>query len=100
MSRKIIIDKYEGNTVYSVHVIDSFGQEHMLGYLSDLTIDELKFLNYPTDGFTSKNIIEQATDIWENEVKKEVSSMDKAIRECIEIDKEAGITSGNRDCLD
>ena len=91
MSRRIIIDKYEGNTVYSVHVIDSFGQEHMLGYLDCPVIDELKFLNYPTDGFTGKNIIEQATDIWENEVKKEVSSMDKAIKECIEIDIKNGI---------
>ena len=91
MSRRIIIDKYEGNTVYSVHVIDSFGQEHMLGYLSDLTIDELKFLNYPTNGHTNLSIIEQATDIWENEVKKEISSMDKAIKECIEIDIKNGI---------
>ena len=33
MSRRIIIDKYEGNTHYNVHVIDSFGQEHHLGYL-------------------------------------------------------------------
>ena len=28
ISRKIIIDKYQGNTHYTVHVIDSFGQEH------------------------------------------------------------------------
>ena len=33
MARKIIIDKYQGNTHYSVHVVDSFGQEHHLGYL-------------------------------------------------------------------
>ena len=31
MTRKIIIDKYQGNTHYNVHVIDSFGQEHHLG---------------------------------------------------------------------
>ena len=67
MSRKITIHKDEGDTQWSVQVEDSHGTEHHLGYLSDLTIDELKFLNYPTDGFTSKNIIEQATDIWEDE---------------------------------
>ena len=32
MSRKIIIDTYQGNTHYSIHVIDSFGQEHHIGY--------------------------------------------------------------------
>ena len=68
MSRKRTIHKDEGDTQWGVQVEDSYGTEHHLGYLSDLTIDELKFLNYPTDGFTSKNIIEQATDIWENEV--------------------------------
>ena len=33
MNRKIIISKYEGNTRYSVHVIDSYGTEHHLGHL-------------------------------------------------------------------
>ena len=41
MSRKIIIDKHEGNTVYSVHVIDSFDQEHHLGYLHTSELDDL-----------------------------------------------------------
>jgi len=98
--RKITISKYEGNTVYSVHVYDSYGTEHHLGYLDCPVVDELRFLNYPTDGFTSKNIIEQATDIWENEVEPKEDLMSKAIKECIEIDKKAGITSRNRDCLD
>jgi len=89
--RQIKINKYEGNTHYSVSVINSYGKEHHLGYLSDLTIDELKFLNYPTDGFTSKNIIEQATDIWENEVKPEVDLMAEAIKECVELDKKRGV---------
>jgi hypothetical protein len=90
MSRRIIIDKYQGNTHYSIHVIDSFGQEHHLGYKGQDELHEL-----------GMSIIEsRAEEIWENEVKKEVSSMSKAIKECIEIDKKAGITSGNRDCLD
>jgi len=83
MSRKIIIDKYEGNTHYNVHVIDSFGQEHHLGY----------YLLPPV-------VNKEAQEIWLNETKKEVSSMSKAIKECIEIDRKAGITSGNRDGLD
>ena len=85
MSRKIIIDKYQGNTHYSVHVIDSFGQEHHLGYFS-YSINE--------------SIEKMAEEIWENEVKNEVSSLNKAIKEMIEIDRKAGITSGNRDGLD
>ena len=91
MSRKITISKYEGNTVYSVNVEDSYGKEHHLGYLSDLTIDELKFLNYPNKGFTNKNIIEQATDIWENEVKPEEDLLGNAIAECIQMDIDRGV---------
>ena len=83
MSRKIIIDKYEGNTVYSVHVIDSFGQEHHLGYLHTSEIDNLLVNN--------KTIRENSEKIWSNEVKKEVDLMSKAIKECIDIDIKNGI---------
>tara|TARA_R100000544_G_C2216669_1_gene54980 strand:+ start:477 stop:752 length:276 start_codon:yes stop_codon:yes gene_type:complete len=83
MSRKIIIDKYQGNTHYSVNVMDSFGQKHYLGcYLLPPVVDK------------------EAQEIWDNEVKREVSPLSKAIKECIEIDRKAGITSGNRDGLD
>jgi hypothetical protein len=88
MSKEIKINKYRGNTHYSVHVIDSFNQEHHLGYYNDLSPQILS------------EIEADAEMLWQNEVKKEVSSMDKAIAECIKLDKQAGITSGNRDCLD
>ena len=90
MSRKITISKYEGNTRCSVLVVDSYGTEHHLGYLSDLTIDELKFLNYPTKGLTNKNIVEQAEEIWANEVKPKEDLLANAIKECKEIDEKAG----------
>ena len=92
MSRKIIIDKYEGNTVYSVHLIDSFGQEHHLGYLHTNEIDNLLV--------NDKTIRENSEKIWSNEVKKEVDLMSKAIKNCIEIDKKNGILTRNRDGLD
>jgi len=76
MSRKITIDKYQGNTHYSIHVIDSFGQEHHLGYCKSYIIDDIE---------------RRAEEIWENEVKHEPSLMSKAIKECIEIDKKNGI---------
>ena len=77
--RKIIIDKYEGNTHWSVHVYDSFGQEHHLGYY--------KLINEDVE-----TVIEhEAEEIWSNETKKEISSMDKAIKEMIEIDIKNGI---------
>ena len=79
MSRKIIIDKYQGNTHWSVHVYDSFGQEHHLGYY--------KLINKDVE-----TVIEhEAEEIWSNETKNEVDSMSKAIKECIEIDKSNGI---------
>ena len=76
MSRRIIIDKYEGNTVWSVHVIDSFEQEHHIGYYDVIDTFDIHY---------------KAGEIWSNEVKKEISSMDKAIKECIEIDIKNGI---------
>tara|TARA_R100000995_G_scaffold69792_1_gene38376 strand:+ start:3620 stop:3898 length:279 start_codon:yes stop_codon:yes gene_type:complete len=92
MSRKIIIDKYQGNTNYSVHVIDSFGQEHHLGYLG---------ITFHT--FTEIDVL--AEKIWSNEVKQEIDSMSLAISNCIELDKKAGLhftdSRGNhRDGLD
>ena len=41
-------------------------------------------------------------DWWDkvDERQKSNELMNKAIKECIKIDKEAGITSRNRDCLD
>ena len=85
MSRRIIIDKYEGNTVWSVHVIDSFEQEHHIGYYDVIDTFDIHY---------------KAGEIWSNEVKPKKDLMSKAIKECIEIDKKAGITSRNRDCLD
>ena len=73
MSRRIIIDKYEGNTHYSVHVIDSFGQEHHLGYYS-----------------LPPGIERQAEEIWSNEVKREITPMEKAIKWCVDNDVSKG----------
>ena len=80
MSRKIIIDKYQGNTHYSIHVIDSFGQEHHLGYIPSSEMNMF-----------SIDILKGAQEIWSNETKKEMDLMSKAIKECIEIDIENGI---------
>ena len=86
MSRKIIIDKYQGNTHYSVHVIDSFGQEHHLGYLGmNLTMEDIDKLS---------------EEIWLNEVKREIDPLSKAILALHQHDVERGILTGNRDGLD
>jgi hypothetical protein len=41
-------------------------------------------------------------DYWENEDKEydKMNSLNRAIRECIEIDRKSGILTGNRDGLD
>ena len=88
MARRIIIDKYEGNTHYNIHVIDSFGQEHHLGYSSVLSKS------------FRKEVERRAQEIWENEVKRDISPLSRAIKECIEIDRKSGILTGNRDNLD
>ena len=79
MSREIVINKYEGNTHYSVSVIDSYGKEHHLGYHKELTS-------------VTQSIIERnAQDVWVNEVKPKVDLMAEAVKECIKIDKERGV---------
>tara|TARA_B100000900_G_scaffold363627_1_gene337747 strand:- start:1301 stop:1555 length:255 start_codon:yes stop_codon:yes gene_type:complete len=84
MSRRIIIDKYEGNTHYNVHVIDSFGQEHHLGYYS-----------------LPPGIERQAEEIWSNEVKREIDPLSKAIHEMVQTGKKFLDDRGNhRDGLD
>ena len=76
MSRKININKYEGNTHYSVSVTDKYGQEHHIGYYKHLYTNKLQ---------------EKAEEIWSNEVKYEPSLLDKAIAQCIQIDIERGV---------
>ena len=92
MSRRIIIDMYDDTTVWSVHVIDSFEQEHHLGYISAYKIGEMLI-----DG---KEIQQSALNIWNNEIKREPDTMSSAIHEYHQIDKKSGILKGNRDGLD
>ena len=88
MSRKITINKYENNTHFTVHVIDSFNQEHHLGYFSHLDEEDVIELE------------QSAQEIWNNEVKKEYDLLGNAIHELHQIDRENGLLTGNRDGLD
>ena len=85
MSRKIHISKYQGNTHYSIHVEDSYGQEHHLGFFKSYIIDDIE---------------RQAEEIWSNEVEPEEDLMANAIANMIELDKKSGILKGNSDGLD
>ena len=76
MSRKITIHKYEGNTQYSVHVIDSYGKEHHLGYYSVFKMAEIEA---------------RAKEIWNNEVKPKEDLLGNAIKECIQSDIDRGV---------
>ncbi len=88
MSRRIIIDKYQGNTHYNIHVIDSFGQEHHIGYY-EVVLEE------------QQEVIERiAEEIWSNETKREISPLSSAIHALHQHDKKSGILKGNRDGLD
>ena len=88
MPRKIHINKYEGNTHYSIHVEDSYGTKHHIGYERKMDNDILA------------KIEQQACDIWADEVKPKEDLMAKAIAACIELDKKSGLLKGNRDGLD
>ena len=88
MSRKITIQKWRGNTDYSVEVKDNYGKIHHLGYLRCEVIDELRFLNHPNT-VTQQNIIEQAEEIWENEVEPKEDLLANAIENCKRIDEKS-----------
>ena len=92
MAREVIINKYEGNTVYSVSVIDSYGVETHLGYLHHTELDKLIVNNM--------TIREHSELLWENEVEPEENLLGNAIRACNELDKENGLLRGNSDGLD
>jgi len=79
MSRQIKINKYEGNTHYSITIVDSFDQEHHVAYESEINNDILAKYE------------QIACDIWADESERVISSMDKAIAECIKIDIDRGV---------
>ena len=78
MSRQIKINKYQGNTHYTVKVIDSYGQEHHMGYY--LHLDEEDNIE----------LEERAEEIWSNETKREITPIERAIKNCIDIDISIG----------
>ena len=82
MSRKIIIDKCQGNTHYSVSIIDSYDTEHHLGYIAGSKIDDLTTQICGEE----QDILSQAEEIWNNEVKPKPDLLANAIKECKEID--------------
>ena len=83
MSRKIVIEKHLGNTVYGVSVFDSYGIEHHLGDIKASDIGILKIHD--------RSIASHAHQIWSNEVEPEENLLGNAIAECIEIDKKNNI---------
>ena len=88
MSKRIIIEKYEGNTHYNVHVIDSVGQEHHLGYYNELSREN------------DKEIHMRAEEIWSNETKREVDLLSSAIHDIHQHDIKRGTLKGKEEGLD
>ena len=83
MGRKIVISTYEDNTVYSVHIIDSYGTEH---YIGNLNVGDIHSLQV-----NDRSIASYAHQIWSDEVEPEENLLSNAIGRCIEIDKENGL---------
>ena len=83
MSRKIVISTYENNTVYSVHITDSYGTEHYIGNLNVGDVDSLEV--------NDRSIASYAHQIWADEVEPKENLLSNAIGKCIEIDKERGV---------
>ena len=87
--RKITINKYENNTHFTVHVIDSFNQEHHLGYYTHFDEEDMKELQ------------QSAQEIWDNEVENQIDPLNFAIHKMVKMDKRNLDERGNhRDGLD
>ena len=85
MSRKIKIEKYEGNTHFSVTVVDKYNQEHHLGYFKHIYTNQIEA---------------EAQQIWSNEVKQKVNPMSEIIGKMHKISVDSGLYQGNSDGLD
>ena len=79
MSRKITIDKHQGNTHFSISVFDSYNKEYHLGYCTYINEENVEEIN------------ESSEEIWNNEVKPVEDLLSNAIEECIKLDEERGI---------
>ena len=79
MSRRITIDKYQGNTHWSVEVEDSYGKLHHLGYY--------KLINEDVETV----IYHEAEEIWDNEVEPREDLLGNAIAECVKMDIDRGV---------
>ena len=82
MCRDYNITKYKNNTHYTVNVTDSFGKEHTSFFQ------------------TRQECGEYVYEVWTNEVEQEVCLLDRAISNCVELDKRSGILKENSDGLD
>jgi predicted metallo-beta-lactamase superfamily hydrolase len=85
MSRKIKIKKYEGNTHFSVIVVDKYNQEHHLGLFKHIYTNQIEA---------------EAQLIWANETKRKVNSMSEIIGKMHKMAVDSGLYQGNRDGLD
>jgi len=85
MSRKIKIEKYEGNTHFSVTIVDKYNQEHHLGYFKHIYTNQIEA---------------EAHQIWSNEVKQKVNPMSEIIGKMHKISVDSGLYQGNSDGLD
>ena len=85
MSRKIKIEKYEGNTHFSVTIVDKYNQEHHLGYFKHIYTNQIEA---------------EAQQIWSNEVKQKVNPMSEIIGKMHKISVDSGLYQGNSDGLD
>ena len=86
-SRKIRLETYEDNTVYSVYVDDSYGTEHHLGYIHVSDINSLEVTVQNED----RSIASCAHQIWADEVEPKEDLLSNAISECIKLDEERGV---------
>ena len=89
--RDYIISRRAGATMWTCEVTDSYGETHTNYFETERQCREHIYYTWENE---VDPLAKERAEHWRDDL------LTNAIEECIKLDKEAGITSEYRDCLD
>ena len=89
--RDYVISRRAGATMWTCEVTDSYGETHTNYFETERRCREHIYYTWMNE---KDPLAKERAEHWRDDL------LYKAIEDCIKMDKEAGITSENRDCLD
>jgi hypothetical protein len=89
--RDYVISRRAGATMWTCEVTDSYGETHTNYFETERRCREHIYYTWENE---KDPLAKERAEHWRDDL------LYKAIEDCIKMDKEAGITSENNDCLD